>query len=259
MSAVELAFDEFGLGPPLVVLHGLFGSGRNWQTVARRLAGTYRVFTVDLRNHGRSPHADAMGYEALAADVAALLVRLDLRDVRLLGHSMGGKTAMTLALRDAARIAKLLVVDIAPVAYEDQHTPLIDAMLSLPLPLIKHRNDADVRLRAAVPDPGLRQFLLQNLTPGPDGSRWRLNLPVLRREMDKLVGAVPAAPGAIYPGPVHFLHGGRSDRILDAHMPAISALFPAYRLHTIPNGGHWPHAEAPAEFMAALKDALNDG
>ncbi len=257
MSAVnglDLAFDEQGSGPPLVILHGLFGSARNWQSVARQLAPEYRVIAADLRNHGRSPHAPSMNYRALTDDVCRLCDRLDLGAVTLLGHSMGGKVAMTLALMAPVRVARLVVVDIAPTATADIHTQLIDTLLALPLGDIKRRVDAEQRLATAVPDRELRLFLLQNLQPGPDGSRWRVNLPALRQEMATLVAALPV--DGRYPGPAHFIRGARSDRITEAEWPAIRALFPRCRLHTVENGGHWPHAEAPEAFMRALREAL---
>ncbi len=255
MSAIPLTYDEFGSGPPLVILHGLFGSARNWQRYARALGARYRVLAVDQRNHGRSPHSDRHDYTALAADLTALLDELDLTRVILLGHSMGGKAAMTLALTKPTRLAKLIVVDIAPVAYADQHTPVLDAMLSLPLASITRR-EAERALESSVPDPAIRMFLLQNLQLDAAGARWRLNLPALRRSMPALVGALPVAANAQFMGPVHFIRGGRSDRVRDEDFPVIGDFFPNYRVHTVPNGGHWPHAEAPAEFEECLARAL---
>lgn len=255
-ASVELSFDSVGEGPPLLILHGLFGSARNWQSVARSLAGRYRMLTVDARNHGRSPHATAMDYALMAADLAALLDREGLGAATLLGHSMGGKTAMTLALLEPARVSKLVVVDIAPIATPDQHTPLIDAMLAVPLEEARRRLDADARLRAAIPDDEIRLFLLQSFVPGADGGAWRFNLPGLRAAMPALIDALPVTPDARYEGPVHVIRGARSDRVTSATLAAMRPAFPHLCLHTVANGGHWPHAEAPQEFMLALDDAL---
>ena len=257
MNSVPLAYDEFGAGEPLVILHGLFGSARNWQSYAKDLAAHHRVITVDLRNHGRSPHAAFHGYNDLAADVIALLDRLNLADVILLGHSMGGKTAMTLALTAPLRVRKLIVVDIAPVAYADEHTATIEALLALPLSEIKRRQDADRCLAATVPDASIRLFLLQNLLVDDTGTRWRLNLPTLRQEMPKLIGALPIANNHQYLGQVHFIRGEKSDRVLPASHPQIAHYFPTFTLHPVLDAGHWPHAEAPAAFKVALDAALN--
>lgn len=255
-SAVELVFDSVGEGPPLVILHGLFGWARNWQSVARALAHRYRVLVVDARNHGRSPHATAMDYTAMAADVAALMDREGAPAATLLGHSMGGKTAMTLALTAPARVSRLVVVDIAPVATPDQHTPLIDAMLALPLAEVRRRLDADARLRAAIPDDEIRLFLLQSFVPGPERGAWRFNLPALRAAMPALIAGLPVPPDARYAGPVHVIRGARSDRVTVATLAAMQPHFPHLCLHTVAGGGHWPHAEAPQEFTLALEDSL---
>ena len=253
---IELAHDIVGDGPPLVVLHGLFGSARNWQSVARALAGRYRVICVDARNHGRSPHTDSMDYSLMAADIATLIDTLGLGPVTLLGHSMGGKTAMTLALLDPARVARLVVVDIAPQATPDQHTPIIDAMLALPLAEVKRRQQAEEGLLAAVPERDVRLFLLQNFLPGPEAGAWRFNLAGLRAAMPALIDALPVPSAARYEGPVHVIRGARSDRVTGATLATMHTAFPHVCLHTVANAGHWPHAEAPAEFMLALEDAL---
>jgi esterase len=255
VSAVALVYDDLGAGPPLIILHGLFGSARNWQRYAKELSSHYRVIAVDLRNHGRSPHTTTHTYLDLADDIEALLDALELGDVVILGHSMGGKAAMTLALRSPARISKLIVVDIAPIAYADHHTPLIDAMLALPLTTTTRRA-AEIFLTEAVPDQAIRLFLLQNLILGEPGIGWRLNLPVLKNAMPTLVGALPVAAAAMFGGAVHFIRGGLSDRVLDSHRPVIEAHFPRVVIHTVDNGGHWPHAEAPAEFRTRLAIAL---
>jgi pimeloyl-ACP methyl ester carboxylesterase len=234
----------------------LFGSARNWQSYARQLGARYHVIAVDQRNHGRSPHADAHDYATLADDIAALIRRLGLDEVVLLGHSMGGKAAMTLALTAPSHLARLVIVDIAPLAYADQHTLIIDAMLALPLGEIQRRQQAEQALAAAVTDPAIRMFLLQNLQFDNDRARWRLNLPALRRAMPALIGALPVSENAKFDGPVHFIRGGGSDRVRDVDLPRCRRFFPDLHVHTVAGAGHWPHAEAPAAFAACLEQAL---
>ena len=255
-ESVSLVCDEFGAGPPIVVLHGLFGAARNWQSVARELATTHHVIAVDLRNHGRSPHTAAMDYELMAADVQRLLVERELHEVTLLGHSMGGKTAMTAALLDPTRIARLIVVDISPVPSPDIHTPMIDAMLAVPLDQVRRRSEVDALIRDAVPEAEIRLFLLQNLHITEQEVRWRFNLPALRAGMAALIGPLPVPPGARFTGPTSVIRGLRSDRVLPGHMPLLRTLFVNPAIHSIEDAGHWPHAESPKAFLRAVQDSL---
>jgi esterase len=256
MNSVALAFDEQGSGPPLIILHGLFGSARNWQSHARALADSYRVISVDQRNHGRSPHTGMHGYTEMAEDLARLIGQLGLREVTLLGHSMGGKTAMTLALQGTVDIAQLVLVDIGPTAYTDQHTPIIEAMLAMPLADISRRQQADECLAHTVNDDTLRQFLLQNLQVGTDGSAWRINLPGLLASMPALTGTLPVPREALFNGPTHVIRGSLSDRVTEACLPTFRALFPRLEVHTVEGAGHWPHAEAPGAFRSCLERVL---
>jgi pimeloyl-ACP methyl ester carboxylesterase len=247
--ALELAAAEYGEGPPLAILHGLFGSGRNWASMAQRLAAGRRVIALDLRNHGASPWADAMGYEEMAEDVRATLHALGLHRFALLGHSMGGKAAMALALRHPAEVERLVVVDIAPVAYQPHHRGLVQAMRDLDLHGIRRRAEADALLAPSVPDAAERAFLLQNLVFENGRARWRLNLAAIERAMPDLVG-FPASPaGAVYSGPALFVAGGASDYLLPRYEPEIRRRFPQARIARIPNAGHWVHAEQPAAFL----------
>lgn len=255
-AAVDLAFESLGDGPPLIVLHGLFGSGTNWRTVARRLSRHRRVLLVDLRNHGRSPHAPDMRYPTLAGDVESLLDRLEIDAVDVVGHSMGGKTAMCLALRSPARVSRLCVVDIAPAASGHDHDGPIGALRALPLEQVTRRADADALLRDAVPEAGLRAFLLQNLEAGPSGYRWRIDLAAIEAALPDLVAWPEPAPGSVYRGPCLFVRGARSDYVTDADVPGIRRLFPAARVHTVDGAGHWVHAESPDAFLAAVEPFL---
>lgn len=253
---VELAYERFGDGSPVVILHGLFGSKRNWRSVAQRLGENYEVITVDLRNHGESPHAPAMDYTVMAKDVASLFERLSLDHVDLIGHSMGGKAAMTYALSDGARIGRLIVVDIAPKAYPNEYGTILRGLVDLDLAAITRRAEADNALSSSIPDPVIRQFILQNLRLGGDSPGWRFNLGALVDHIAALVGAIPIAANATFDGPVHLLRGARSDRARDADCDAMARLFPALKTVTIPAAGHWPHSENPADFMRELSAIL---
>lgn len=256
-DSVDLHFERSGDGPAIVILHGLFGSARNWQSVARRLSDNYSVIAVDLRNHGSSPHNRIMDYAVLAADVAALLDDLSLEAVTLLGHSMGGKAAMTLALRNCAPIARLVIVDIAPGGYINEYNATLDAMQRLDLSATTRRSDAHAQLAESIPDLEIRSFILQNLRFRADGPPlWRINLQAIRNNIESLVGPVPRVDSARFDGPVHFIRGELSARITDSDLVSMKQLFPAFDLLTIPNAGHWPHAENPREFLARLRPLL---
>jgi esterase len=257
MGTVDLQVESLGDGPPVVVLHGLFGAGRNWITVARALASRYRFHLVDLRNHGASPHTPTMTYRDMVADVRRLLETLGLAQFTLVGHSMGGKAAMSLALTDARGLRRLISVDIAPVSYPDPFVDIIAALQALDLRNIQRRADADRALAAAIPETAVRLFILQNLVFEQGRPRWRLNLDTLKQDMPNILGPLPVAADAHYDGPAWFIRGALSDRIVNEHLPQIAHWFPHYHLETIAGGGHWPHAEAPAAFLAAFSRALD--
>lgn len=247
---VRLACQDLGDGPAVIILHGLFGSSRNWQAIARRLAERYRVVSVDLRNHGDSPHAAGMGYRAMAADVCALADRLVLPRPALIGHSMGGKVAMTAALVQPARWRMLAVVDIAPVSYPIGFAKLVDAMQAIAASAPSRRAQAEEMLRAAEPDPAVRNFLLHNLVARDGRYAWRINLPAIRNALPEIAG-FPDIDGRFY-GPVLFARGERSRAILPEHEPVIRARFPRARMVSIAGAGHWPHADSPDAFLDAL-------
>ncbi|MDT2031198.1 alpha/beta fold hydrolase [Planktomarina sp.] len=232
---------------PLVIAHGLFGSGRNWGVIAKRLANHRRVIALDMRNHGASLWHEDHNYHALAADIAEVATNLG-QPVDLLGHSMGGKAAMVAAL-SGAPIRRLIVADIAPVGYNHSQQPVIDAMQSLPLDHITSRAEADQALSAHIDDPALRSFLLQSLNVSE--RRWRLNLLALSASMDQIIG-FPDISGC-FNAPALFLTGALSDYLRPEHRPIIKALFPKARFAKIPQAGHWLHAEKPHEFEAAVR------
>jgi esterase len=249
---IELACRTFGEAdrPPVVLLHGLFGSAANWGTVARRLSDRFHVLVPDLRNHGQSPHAAGQDYVTLAEDVAALMDRHRLAAASLVGHSMGGKVAMVLALRQPQRVTRLAVVDMAPVAYGHDFENVLEAFRAVELDTIGSRADADLQMQAVLPDGGVRAFLLQNLVRV--GDRWRANLDALASVQAQITGFPRFAPGTVYPGPAIFIYGGRSDYVRPAHRAAITGLFPAAGLCEVQGAGHWVFAERPQAFMDCL-------
>lgn len=247
-----------GGGLPILLVHGLFGQGRNLGALARRLAERRRVVTVDLRNHGDSFHDPDHGYPALADDLADAVADLGGK-VDLAGHSMGGKAAMTLALTRPAMVRKLAVLDIAPIAYAHSQTALIDAMESLDLTAIDRRSAADAALARHVDDPGIRAFLLQSLDLKADPKVWRLNLAALRDQMDRLVGWPEGLPQAAFDGPVLAIAGERSDYVSQAGLAALRAHFPQARAVRVKGAGHWLHADAPQAVAQILVSFLGEG
>ena len=242
---------DAAMRPTLVVAHGLFGSGRNWGAIARRLAQGRAVVTVDMRNHGDSPRMPSQTYPDMAADLAGVIGDLG-GPADVLGHSMGGKAAMLLALTRPALVRRLVVGDIAPVAYGHDQTRHIHAMRGLDLAGLTTRAEADRRLAASVPDPALRAFFLQSLDlKAPGGPRWRLNLDVLEAGMPGIVGWPSDVTGR-FDGPALFLSGADSRYVLPEHRADIRALFPAARFARIPGAGHWLHADRPAEFAETV-------
>lgn len=252
---LRLAARESGQGSrgqtPVVLLHGLFGHAGNFATVARRLAERHRVIALDLRNHGASPHAAAMSIPLMAADVLASLQALAALPAALVGHSVGGKVAMAAALAAPQAVARLCVVDIAPRAYRSDFSGHAGAMAAVPLVPGLSRAAADQALATIEPDAAVRQFLLQNLRFDRDPPAWRINLAVIRASLPDLAAWVPDA-GMRYAGPVLFIAGARSDYIRAEDRAAIISRFPSARIATIAGAGHWVHAEAPDEFVAAL-------
>ncbi|MCW1951876.1 MAG: alpha/beta fold hydrolase [Octadecabacter sp.] len=226
--------------PKLLIAHGLFGSARNWGVIAKRLSDTYHVITPDMRNHGASPWFETQNYFDMADDLAALLDE----PAYVVGHSMGGKAAMVLALKHPHLIRKLIVADIAPIVYTHSQTQHITAMRSIDLHAVERRSQAGETL-----DPEVRDFLLQSLDVKE--KRWTLNLDVLEAEMPKIIG-FPDLTGS-FDGPTLFLSGADSDYVTPDHRPKIKSLFPKARFAKLPDAGHWLHAQKPREFEATLR------
>lgn len=240
--------------PPVLLAHGLFGSGKNLGGLARRLAETRRVISVDMRNHGDSPHSPEHGYPALADDLAEVIAAHG-GQADVLGHSMGGKAAMMLALTRPAMVWRLVVMDIAPFAYGHNQTALIDAMESLDLAGLRLRSAADRQLAEQIPEPGVRAFLLQSLDLKSDPAQWKFNLAALRAQMPQVVGWSEAPQGS-FSGPVLALAGEASDYCGPAQVAALRAHFPQAEIRTVPGAGHWLHADRPAEVAQMVADFL---
>jgi len=252
---MKLNYKQFGQGEPIIILHGLFGTLDNWQTIAKKLAENYMVFIIDQRNHGKSPHSDAFSYKILAEDLKAFMLEQHMYEATIIGHSMGGKVAMRFALDYPDMVTKLVVVDIAPKQYSGGHQVIFDAMFGLDLEKLTDRQSIDEALKASIPEDSIRLFLMKNLARQKDGGyRWKMNLPVLYKEYQEILSAIEAEDA--YDDEVLFIRGGRSRYIKDEDVLEIQEIFPLMRLETISNAGHWLHAEAPKMFIKIVKDFI---
>ncbi|KDE39488.1 Esterase ybfF [Nitrincola lacisaponensis] len=253
---MKLHYQRTGQGTPLIILHGLFGTLENWGAQIKALAEHHDVIAVDLRNHGRSPHSMDMSYPLMAEDVIELMDDLQLSQVNLMGHSMGGKVAMQMALSYPQRIARLLLVDIAPVSYPPHHEAVFKGLFSIDLTSLTSRADADKQLQVWVEEAGVRAFLLKNLYRNEQGQfAWRMNLDCLRSEYD----AIAAAPeGSAFTGPTRFIKGGLSHYLKPEYTDAVRQRFPNADVKVIEDAGHWPHAEKPALFTRLVDRFFSD-
>jgi pimeloyl-ACP methyl ester carboxylesterase len=255
---MQLHFKSFGSGESLIILHGLLGSLDNWRSVSQKLADGFRVLAVDQRNHGHSAHSKEMNYTVMAEDISELMEREHLERAHVLGHSMGGKTAMRLALRHPQRVAKLIVVDIAPRAYSPRHAKILSAMLALDPAAFRNRGQVQEALAPAIPDLGLRQFLLKNLETDPAGNlKWRIGLQDIFLNYDSLRQALESP--IAFERPCLFIRGENSDFLTESDFPSIQRLFPQARLETIPDSHHWVHVENPEAFIKTVREFLQSG
>lgn len=253
MAAVSLNTTELGTGTPILILHGLFGRKRNWQAIQKRLADDALIITADMRNHGDSPWSDEMSYPAMAEDLAKLIRDIDKGPAVVVGHSMGGKAAMALALSEPDLVSGLMVIDIAPVPYDHSYQPYIEAMRGVPLQELQRRSQAEEYMTGAIPDPGIRAFLLQNLGQDENGLNWQVNLDAIENDMPEILD-FPAHLGEPYEGPSFFLRGGNSDFVEDAHIPLIENLFPMAEIADVTGAGHWVHAEKPEDVIRSIRE-----
>lgn len=247
---MELFYREMGEGQPLVILHGLFGFSDNWQTQAKKFSDYYRVILVDLRNHGHSPWSDSFSYALMVEDLKSLFEALNLTDVILLGHSMGGKVAMHFAQKYEDRLNKLIVVDMGVKSYPLHHEHILKAFHEIDLSKLSARSEAEAILKQFIDSDGVRQFLLKNLYWMEKGKlSWRVNFPVLEREMSEILSALPEKEVLTS---TLFIRGQLSNYILDTDIPILESYFPDSQLISVENAGHWVHAEAPEAFVDAV-------
>lgn len=252
---MQLYTKEFGRGQPLIILHGLFGSSDNWLGVAPKLAEVFHVFVLDLRNHGQSPHSDEMTYSQMAADVVEFLDARKMKSAMVLGHSLGGKAAMQLALDFPARVEKLIVADMSPRAYSPEYEGYFQALLALDLKKFRSRQQMEEALGPAIPALAVRRFLLKNLGHHSDDTYyWKINLRGLHQNYPRLCEAMASEKSFIKPA--LFISGGKSDYVLETDKPQIRALFPRAQFETIPDAGHWLQIDAPAEFARVVRTFL---
>ena len=238
--------------PPLVILHGLLGFLDNWNSQAKKLSQSQTVITVDLRNHGKSPHVKGMSYREMSDDIIELLEYLNFTTCDLMGHSMGGKIAMTLALNHPEKINKLCIVDIAPRAYKPKHQKILQAMMSLPLADIKNRKEADTWLADWIASPVERGFLLKNLKHNEQGFYWQCNLAEIAKNYLKISGFSNSSH-IQYSKPTLFIRGGRSDYIQTEDVTLIKNIFPRAEIKTLDDSGHLPHVEDADGFYRLLR------
>lgn len=245
---MQLNYKSFGTGPALLILHGLFGSLDNWQTLAKGFAEDFSVFIIDQRDHGKSPHTPEISYPLMADDLLDFMDQQGIYTASVIGHSMGGKTAMTFAVENEDRLDKLLIVDMSPRKNKAQHHVILDAMARFPMDKIKNRKEANEILAPDIPDMATRQFLLKNIDRSRlEGFSWKFNLKTITEGYNNILEQVESP----YPidVPTLFLSGGKSDYLVENDREDILEMFPEAEFQTIENAGHWVHAEAPKEFF----------
>ncbi len=251
---MRLNISDKGQGEVIVLIHGLLGSLDNLNMVARAFHKTHRVISVDLRNHGSSSHHADMSYATLANDVLETLDELEVTEFDLLGHSMGGKVAMLLALNEPQRVKRLIVADIAPTTYPERHNEIFTGLNSIPLAQISNRNDADEHLSKHVAEPGIRQFLLRNLSKSDSGFRWKMNLSHIIANYHHVIGFPDI--NSQFNKPCLFIIGSESNYVDKSHQTRIASLFPQVKAKVIQGAGHWLHAEKTLIFNKLLRNFI---
>lgn len=249
---MQLHFQQLGQGRPLILLHGLFGSADNWRMIASHFSQHYQVISVDLRNHGRSPHSDSQQYSQMADDLLELCDALKLDSVHLLGHSLGGKVAMQFATQYPARVDQLIIVDMAMRAYADEHTELMNAMVAVDLSTMQSRAEVDQALSSRIPNAMVRQFLLMNIIKTAGGLQWRINLPALKANYPALQQAVSAS----FNKPSLFIRGEHSHYVQNDDIEQIKLHFNQATFTSLATN-HWVHAEQPQAFIETVAQFLH--
>jgi len=254
---LKLHYNRIGEGSPLFILHGLFGSSDNWMTLGKRFASYYEVFLIDQRNHGKSPHSEQWNYQEMAADIYELAHSLGIKNVDLIGHSMGGKVGMTIADKYPDFLNKLVVADIAPRYYPIRHREIIDGLLNINLNTLDGRKEADSILSKYVPEPGIRNFLLKNLDRDADGNfKWKINLSTINDHLENV--GVATIPVSEISTPTLFIRGINSNYVTDEDIMEIRQHFANSKVESIGNAGHWLHAEQPEAFLNTVLEFLGN-
>ena len=251
---MQLNFRKSGSGPPLVILHGLFGSLDNWFSIAKELVDHYTLYLVDQRNHGDSPHGCEWNYGVMVEDLRELLDAEGLDSVYLMGHSMGGKTVMNFAVAYPERVRKLIVGDIAPRHYPIHHQVILEGLNALDLSQLQSRKEADDLLAPYIPELGIRQFLLKSLGRDTNGFAWKVNLSVITQHIEEVGKALEV--GTVFEGPTLFLGGANSSYIQEKDLSDMKRHFPNCTWVSIHNAGHWLHAEQPQAVVAEMRKFL---
>ncbi|MBX2961372.1 MAG: alpha/beta fold hydrolase [Cyclobacteriaceae bacterium] len=254
---MKLFYREYGHGKPLIILHGLMGSSDNWLPQAKMLGEHFHVWVVDQRNHGQSPHSDEFNYTLLSNDILNFMQEHGIVSPVIIGHSMGGKAAMNFALAHPEKLDKLIVVDIAPKAYDVRHDHIVEGLKAVPIDSIQSRQEANEALSQHISSEGVRQFLLKNLMRKPEGGfGWRINLPVIDKSLEVISGGL--IHQGVFEKDTLFIRGSKSDYIMDEDRNAIKEIFPNSTLVTM-DTGHWVQAEKPEEFVQVVLSFLNAG
>jgi esterase len=252
---MKLFFRELGQGAPIIILHGLFGSSDNWLTQAKLFANQYKVYSLDQRNHGLSPHSEDFDYPSMVSDLEEFITDHQIQNPVILGHSMGGKAAMNFALAHPDKISKLIVVDISPKSYDLEHYTIAEGLNAISIDSISSRNEADDILSRYVPEVGVRQFLLKNLQrKNAGGFVWKINLAVISKKLANI--GVDLQFGGQFKKPTLFIRGAKSKYISDSDRKRITEIFPNAQLETM-DTGHWVQAEKPQEFADKVMQWLN--
>jgi len=254
--ALQLNYKQFGSGTPLIILHGLFGSLDNWQTLGRKFAEHFSVYLIDQRNHGRSPHTEHHNFQLMADDLFDFMQQQNIEKANFIGHSMGGKTVMQFSINHPEKVLKQIIVDIAPKQYPRGHDEIFNAIFSLNLSEIEKRDEADAQLEKMIPEFAVRQFIMKNLERNVATGKfeWKMNLELLHREYENICEAITS--DKLSEVETLVVRGGKSKYVTDEYIDDFKRLFSAVTVEDIANAGHWVHAEAPQEFLSVTSKFL---
>lgn len=253
---MKLNYKVFGHGKPLIILHGVFGMLDNWNSIAKKLSEEFLVYTIDQRNHGRSPHSDIFNYESLANDLYDFIISHNIKNPTIIGHSMGGKVAMHFAQNYPNIINKTIIIDIGIKQYPPDHIPIFNALFNLDLKSFSNRDDINTKLKQSINQENIRQFLLKNIAKnkGKKGYHWKFNLQAIYDNYEGIINEIQLSNE--YNKECLFIKGEHSDYILDKDKVNIKKIFPKAKFITIENAGHWLHAEQPKALIKAISEFI---